>query len=181
MDFCPQPLLFQIAFVIILAIPFIARYTNTPDNVMPKNINVFINILTTRSVFFPLNRLKTYTTVNAQIIAASNMNKTQNTLSIVLNTLMPFSFRESFSQDISKNINKMLRENITCYIIIIPHIQPFSKYSLTFLLFFANISLLMRQMVYAEVAQLIERCLAKAQVAGLSPVSRSKYGAIAKW
>ena len=37
----------------------------------------------------------------------------------------------------------------------------------------------------AEIAQLIERCLAKAEVAGLSPVSRSNFflknGAIAKW
>ena len=33
----------------------------------------------------------------------------------------------------------------------------------------------------AGIAQLIERCLAKAEVAGLSPVSRSIYGDIAKW
>ncbi|CCF12576.1 hypothetical protein BLGI_451 [Brevibacillus laterosporus GI-9] len=34
---------------------------------------------------------------------------------------------------------------------------------------------------YADVAQLVERRLAKAKVAGSRPVVRSIYGGIAKW
>ena len=62
--------------------------------------------------------------------------------------------------------------------------EKVKKY-LTFILFFAIIDMLSK--IYAGIAQLIERCLAKAEVAGLSPVSRSIffiklniYGALAK-
>lgn len=48
--------------------------------------------------------------------------------------------------------------------------EKVKKY-LTFILFFAIIDMLSK--IYAGIAQLIERCLAKAEVAGLSPVSRS--------
>lgn len=48
--------------------------------------------------------------------------------------------------------------------------EKVKKY-LTFILFFAIIDMLSK--IYAGIAQLIECCLAKAEVAGLSPVSRS--------
>ena len=50
----------------------------------------------------------------------------------------------------------------------------FKKYVLTFLINFAIIC----NVPNAGIAQLIERCLAKAQVAGLSPVSRSRIGSM---
>ena len=38
-----------------------------------------------------------------------------------------------------------------------------------------------KQKMYADLAHLVERNLAKVEVAGSSPVIRSKLGTIAKW